>query len=254
MGAIANGLALHGGLRPFTATFFMFYDYMKNPVRLAALMRQPVVFVYTHDSIALGEDGPTHQPIENLAALRAVPGVYMYRPADANEAAEAWRAAMARTDAPSALVLTRQNLPVLDRGVCAPAAGLRRGGYILKEASSSPAAILIATGSEVHLALGAAERLEAEGVATRVVSLPCFRLFDEQPDDYRDEVLPPEVTARVSVEAGSPFGWERYVGTAGAIVGLDRFGASAPAPVVLEQLGFTVDHVVETARGVLGGD
>jgi len=254
MGALANGLSLHGGLRPFVATFFMFYDYMKNPVRLAALMGQPVVFVYTHDSVGLGEDGPTHQPVENLAALRAVPFLYLYRPADANEAAEAWKAAVARTDAPSALVLTRQKVPVLDRSRLAPADGLHRGGYVLKDTPSTPDVILIATGSEVHLALEATERLEGEGIAARVVSMPCFRLFDEQVAEYRDSVLPAQVTARVSVEAASPFGWDRYIGPHGVAVALDRFGASAPGDVVMEKLGFTVANVVDAARRAMGKD
>jgi transketolase len=253
MGAMANGIALHGGFRPYTATFFMFYDYMKNPVRLAALMRLPVVFIYTHDSVGLGEDGPTHQPVENLAAARAVPNLYVFRPGDANETAESWRVALRRTDGPSMMVLSRQNLPVFDRSSMAPASGVQRGGYVLREsANGRPDALLVATGSELSLAVEAAEKLEAAGVATRVVSLPCFRLFDEQPQEYRDEVLPPDVTARVAVEAASPFGWDRYVGLGGAVVGIDRFGASAPGPIVMKELGMNVDNVVATVRRVAG--
>jgi transketolase len=247
MGAMTNGIALHGGFRPFCATFFMFYDYMKNPVRLAALMRQPAVFVYTHDSIGLGEDGPTHQPIENLAALRAVPGLYPFRPGDANETAEAWKAAISRTDGPSVLVLSRQNLPVVDREKYGKADGVRRGGYVLKDGTD---AIIIATGSEVGLALEAAERLDADGISTRVVSMPCPRLFDEQGRGYFEEVLPPSITRRVSVEAASTWGWDRYVGLAGATIGLERFGASAPGPEVMKQLGFSVDNVVATVKGL----
>jgi transketolase len=255
MGASVNGLALHGGFRPFGATFFMFYDYMKNPVRLAALMRLPVVFVYTHDSVGLGEDGPTHQPVENLAALRAVPHLYLFRPGDANEVVEAWRDAIERTDAPTVLVLSRQNLPVLDRSRCGPADGVRRGGYILREAPrGAPDVILLATGSEVSLALAAAEDLESGGISSRVVSMPSWRLFDEQSQAYRDEVLPPSVTTRVSIEAASPLGWERYVGSSGVVIGIDRFGASAPGSRVMEELGFTVDNVVSTARHSLERD
>ncbi|GAB4252963.1 MULTISPECIES: transketolase family protein [Deferrisoma] len=255
MAAVLNGMANHGGFRPFGSTFFVFSDYLRPGLRLAALMGLPVVHVFTHDSIFVGEDGPTHQPVEHLASLRAMPNLVVLRPADANETAEAWRVALERTEGPTALVLTRQNVPVLDRTALAGAEGLRRGGYVLREASAGPQGIrllLIATGSEVHLALGAAERLEAEGVPTRVVSLPSWELFEAQDPAYRAEVLPPGVTARVAVEAASAFGWERYVGPAGAVVGIDRFGASAPAQVLAEKFGFTVENVLRACREVLG--
>ncbi|WP_025322690.1 transketolase [Deferrisoma camini] len=254
MAAVLNGMANHGGFRPFGSTFFVFSDYLRPSLRLAALMKLPVIHVFTHDSIFVGEDGPTHQPVEHLASLRAMPNLVVLRPADANETAEAWRVALERTGGPTALVLTRQNVPVLDRGALAPASGLRRGGYVLREASAGPEGvrmILVATGSEVHLALQAADRLEADGVPTRVVSLPSWELFEEQDPAYRDEVLPSAVPARVAVEAGSPFGWDRYAGPAGAVVAIDRFGASAPAGVLAERFGFTVDNVVSTARRVL---
>ncbi len=256
MAAVMNGMANHGGVRPFGSTFFVFADYLRPSLRLAALMGLPVVHVFTHDSIFVGEDGPTHQPVEHLASLRAMPNLVVIRPADAGETVEAWKVAVERTDGPTALVLTRQNVPVLDRGALGPAEGLRRGAYVLQEAAGGPDAvrlILIATGSEVHLALGAAERLEADGVATRVVSLPSWELFEAQERSYRDEVLPPRVEARVAVEAGATFGWERYVGARGRVVGLDRFGASAPAAVLAERFGFTVDNVVRAAREVIGG-
>ncbi|MEQ8330313.1 MAG: transketolase [Longimicrobiales bacterium] len=255
MGSLMNGMCLHGGVRPFGGTFLIFSDYMRPAIRLAALMGQPVVYVYTHDSIGLGEDGPTHQPIEQLAALRAIPGLCDLRPGDAAETEIAWRVAIERTDGPSFLSLTRQKVAVLDRsGPLASAEGLRRGGYVLAEASGGgPDVILLASGSEVGLALDAREVLEAEGVATRVVSLPSWTLFQEQDAAYRDEVLPPAVTARVSVEAASTFGWSRWVGSAGASVGIDRFGASAPAEVLFEKFGFTVEHVVAAARSVRRG-
>ncbi|MEQ9400350.1 MAG: transketolase [Longimicrobiales bacterium] len=255
MGSLMNGMCLHGGVRPFGGTFLIFSDYMRPAIRLAALMGQPVVYVYTHDSIGLGEDGPTHQPIEQLAALRAIPGLCDLRPGDAAETEIAWRVAIERTDGPSFLSLTRQKVAVLDRsGPLASAEGLRRGGYVLAEASGgSPDVILLASGSEVGLALDARAVLEADGVATRVVSLPSWTLFQEQDAAYRDEVLPPAVRARVSVEAASTFGWSRWVGSAGASVGIDRFGASAPAEVLFEKFGFTVEHVVAAARGVRRG-
>jgi transketolase len=252
MAGISNGIAYHGGVRPFHATFFCFSDYMRPSVRLAALNSLPVIFVWTHDSIGLGEDGPTHQPVEHLMSLRAMPRMTVIRPGDANEAAEAWRAAMLHRDGPVGLVLSRQNLPVLDREELAPASGLSRGAYVLAEASgSAPRLILIATGSELSLAVKARERLEAEGIPTRVVSMPSWELFEAQPEEYRREVLPAGVRARLAVEAGSAFGWERWVGDAGGVVGLDRFGASAPGDVVLEKLGFNVDNVVARARALL---
>jgi transketolase len=248
MGGVLNGLALHGGLHPFGATFFVFSDYMRPAIRLAALTRLPVVYVFTHDSIALGEDGPTHQPIEHLASLRAMPGLTVIRPSDATETGVAWQAALERRDGPTALVLTRQGLPVLDRTVLAPAAGLLKGAYVLKDpCCGRPSMILIGTGSEVHIALAAAEKLTAHGVATRVVAMPSWELFQAQSAAYREKVLPEEVKARVAIEAGSTLGWCRYVGDKGAVVGIDRFGASAPAGVLYEKFGLTVNKVVRSA-------
>jgi transketolase len=252
MAGIANGIAYHGGLRPFTATFFCFSDYMRPSVRLAAVNELPVIFVWTHDSIGLGEDGPTHQPVEHLAALRAMPGLTVIRPGDANEAAEAWRVAMRHREGPVGLVLTRQKLPVVDRGKYAPAAGLAQGAYVLAEAASgAPRLILIATGSEVALALDARERLEADGIPTRVVSMPSWELFERQPREVRDQVLPPAVAARLSIEAGVALGWRRWVGDAGGSVAVDRYGASAPGERVLEELGFSVENVVARAKALL---
>ena len=250
MGAIANGLAYHGGFIPFTATFTVFSDYMRPPIRIAAMSRLHTIFVFTHDSIAVGEDGPTHQPVEQVTSLRLIPGITVIRPADANETRAAWAVAIENTSGPTVLVFTRQNVPVLDRAAVAPADGLKRGGYVLWE-SGDPAVILIGTGSEVQLALGAAQVLAEDGVGVRVVSMPSWELFDRQPEEYRDSVLPPAITARVAVEAGATRGWEHYVGTAGEIVGVDRFGASAPGAVVLEKYGITVDHVVTAAKRVL---
>lgn len=251
MGGILNGMAYHRGLFPFGGTFFVFSDYMRPAIRLAALSRLQVVYVLTHDSIALGEDGPTHQPIEHLASLRAMPNLTVIRPADAEETVIAWQAALERRDGPTALVLSRQALPVLDRSVLAPAAGLLKGGYVLADVAL-PELILIASGSEVHIALQAAETLAAEQIPTRVVSLPSWELFEQQDAAYKDNVLPPEVKARVAIEAGSTFGWERYVGDAGAIIGIDHFGASAPADVLYEKYGLTAEHLVTRARAVLG--
>jgi transketolase len=251
MAAILTGAALHGGVLPFGATFLTFFDYMKPSVRLAALSGAHAIYVWTHDSIGLGEDGPTHQPIEHLASLRAIPNMMMLRPADATETVEAWRAALKHTGGPVGIVLTRQKLPVLDRSSLAPASGVARGGYVLAEAGALPEVILIATGSEVPLALEAHLRLVKEGIRSRVVSMPSWDLFEAQPQSYRDEVLPPVVRARVSIEAASPFGWERYVGLDGAIIGVNRFGASAPGSVVMRELGFTAEHVVETAKTLL---
>jgi transketolase len=252
MGGIMNGIALHGGTRVFGGTFLVFSDYMRGSVRLAALMQLPVVYVWTHDSIGLGEDGPTHQPIEHLAALRAIPGLDVVRPADATETAIAWRSAMEHTDRPTALVLTRQNVPVLDRSVLAPAEGVAKGAYVVAEASSgTPQCILIATGSEVQIALEARERLEAEGTPTRVVSMPCREWFEAQEPSYRQEVLPPEVRARVSIEAATPFGWRDFVGDDGESLGLDHFGASAPYQILFEQFGITADRAVAAAHASL---
>ena len=247
MGAIANGMALHGGLRPYTATFLVFSDYMRPAIRLAALMGIPVVFIFTHDSIGLGEDGPTHQPVEHVMALRTIPGLRVIRPADATETVEAWRAALTH-HGPTCLILTRQNLPILDRAGAQPGWGVERGAYVLAEAAAGkPQAILIATGSEVEVALGAQKILHEKGVAARVVSIPSWELFEAQPQAYRDDVLPPAVTARVAVEAGSPLGWHKYVGLDGDVVGMERFGASAPAKVLFEQFGFTAENVAARA-------
>jgi transketolase len=248
MGAALNGMAAHGGLQVFGATFFIFSDYMRPSVRLAALMRLPVKYVWTHDSIGVGEDGPTHQPIEQLMSLRLIPNMTMIRPADGNETVEAWRVAMGHTGGPVGLALTRQKLPMLDP---AKTKGLAQGAYILEEASAAPRLLLLATGSEVHLALAARTVLEGEGIPTRVVSMPSWELFRQQPAAYREQVLPAAVKARVSIEAGVTLGWERYVGDGGASVGLDRFGASGPAETLFEQFGFTVEHVVATAKGLL---
>ncbi len=252
MGSILNGLSLHGGLVPYGGTFLIFSDYMRPPIRLAALMGLQVIYVFTHDSIGLGEDGPTHQPIEQLAALRAIPNLTVIRPCDANETAEAWRMALKRKDGPVALALTRQNVPTLDREIYAPAESLSHGAYVLKEAGDSgPEAILIASGSEVTIALEAAEKLEEDGVKTRVVSMPSWELFEQQPADYRERVFPDGVKARVAIEAGISQGWHRYVGQAGEVVGIDHFGASAPFNVLYEQFGLTPDCVVETAKRIL---
>ena len=252
MGGVLNGMALHGGVRPYGATFLVFADYMRPAIRLAAMMGLPVIYVFTHDSIGLGEDGPTHQPIEHLAALRAIPNLVVLRPADAAETVEGWRTALLRRDGPTALVLTRQKVPALDRGTLAAATGLHRGGYVLADApGAAPRVVLIGTGSEVAVCLGAKALLDAEGVATRVVSMPSVELFARQPVDYRERVLPPAVRARVAVEAGHTFGWHRWVGTGGAVVGLERFGASAPAERLFAEFGFTPEHVAAQARALL---
>jgi transketolase len=254
MTAILTGMAHHGGVIPFGATFLTFSDYMRPSIRLAALSEAHVIYVWTHDSIAIGEDGPTHQPVEQIASLRAMPNMLLLRPADANETVEAWRIAMRHTGGPVGLVLTRQKLPVLDRATVAPAAGTARGAYVLVDAKPGvvPELILIATGSEVSLALAAHNVLAGEGIGSRVVSMPSWELFDAQPVEYRQLVLPPSVTARVSIEAASVFGWERYVGLAGAMIGVDRFGASAPGAEVMAHYGFTIEHVVAIAKRVLG--
>lgn len=251
MGSILNGMALHGGVIPYGATFLIFSDYMRPAIRLAAMMRRHVIYVFTHDSIGLGEDGPTHQPVEQLATLRAIPGLTVIRPGDAAETVEAWRVALSLRG-PVALALTRQAVPSLDRAVLASAEGLARGGYVLADADDGdPALMLIASGSELHLAVEARRRLEADGIATRVVSMPSLELFDAQPRKYRDEVLPPTVTARLAVEAAHSMSWYRTVGDAGDVMGIDRFGASAPAKRMFEEYGFTVDAVMERARTLL---
>jgi len=252
MGSIMNGIALHGGTRPYGGTFLVFSDYMRPAVRLAALMKLPVTYVWTHDSIGLGEDGPTHQPVEHLAALRAIPGLDVVRPGDANETVVAWRTILEHTDRPAGLCLSRQNLPVLDRSVYASAEGTARGGYVLAEATDGlPQVIIISTGSEVPLAVEARKRLEADGVATRVVSMPCVEWFREQDRAYQQQVLPPGVKARVSVEAAVGQGWRDWVGDAGEIVSLEHYGASAAYTVLYEQFGFTPDRVVAAAHASL---
>jgi transketolase len=251
MGAIANGMALHGGAIPYTATFLVFSDYMRPPIRLAALMDLRVVYIFTHDSIGLGEDGPTHQPIEQLLALRAIPNLVVLRPADATETVEAWKAAVLRRDGPTVLVMSRQNLPVLDRGAYAKAEGVQRGGYVIWEAADKPDAILIGAGSEVHIALEAGRLLQDRGVMARVVSLPSWELFDAQPIEYRDGVIPPDVRARVSIEAATSLGWERYVGLDGIAIGVPKFGASAPIGVLYEKFGLTAERVAREAASLL---
>ena len=263
MGSALTGISLNGGLIPYGGTFMCFSDYMKPAIRLAALSEVQVIYVFTHDSIGLGEDGPTHQPVEQLAGLRAIPHLYVIRPADPHETREAWRTAILRRKAPTALALTRQKLPLIDRTRYADATGARRGAYILAEAETAnaeagggaarqtPAIILIATGSEVSLALEAREALQKDGTPTRVVSMPCCELFDEQPEDYRNEVLPPSIKARLAIEAGSRMSWDRYVGLDGDCVCIDRFGASAPGEVALRELGFNVENVLKHARALL---
>lgn len=251
MGSTLTGISLNGGLIPYGGTFLTFSDYMRPAIRLAALSEVQVIYVFTHDSVGLGEDGPTHQPVEHLAALRAIPHLFVIRPADSHEVREAWRIAILRRNAPTAFALTRQKVPLIDRNRFASAEGLRKGGYILAEAETDnrvPQIILMATGSEVSLALEARETLQGEGIHARVVSMPCLELFEEQTEAYRNEVLPSAVTARLAIEAGVRQGWDRYVGATGDVICLDRFGASAPGDVVLKNLGFNVENVVKRAR------
>jgi transketolase len=252
MGAALNGMAV-SGLRPFGGTFFNFSDYMRPSIRLASLMEIPVVYVFTHDSIGLGEDGPTHQPIEQLASLRAMPNLVLLRPADANEVTEAWKIAVQLRDHPAALVFTRQAVPTFDRTKYAPASGVSKGAYILADApGGKPDVILMATGSEVSLCIIAYEQLKAEGVKARVVSMPSWDIFEKQSADYKKQVLPPEVKARVAVEMASTFGWSQYVGLSGTVIGMHRFGASAPIKDLLKKFGFTTENVVAAARQALG--
>ncbi len=252
MGAITNGLAAHGGVIPYAATFLLFSDYLRPPMRLASMMRLGTIYVFTHDSIGLGQDGPTHQPVEQLANLRAIPGLVVLRPCDANETAQAWQVAVAARDHPTALVLTRQSVPTLDRTSYAAAENLRKGAYVLAEAKGgAPKLLLIASGSEVSLALSAQAELDRRGVPARVISMPSWELFESQPGSYRDSVLPPSVPARLSIEAGSPQGWAKWVGDRGDVLGVDRFGASAPGSEVLAHFGFTVDNVVARALRLL---
>ncbi len=250
MAAIASGMAL-SKLRPYVSSFLTFTDYCRPSIRLAAMMKLPVIYVFTHDSIGLGEDGPTHQPVEHLAALRAIPGLDVYRPCDANETAEAWRCIMCIMDRPALMALTRQNVPTLDRSRYGSAAGVARGAYVLADGAGEPEVMILASGSEVSLAVEAHKLLMAEGVRVRVVSLPCWELFERQEPSYRDAVLPPQVKARVAVEAGVTLGWHRYVGPEGAIIGLETFGASAPAEQLMEYFGFTAKHVAAVCRAVL---
>ena len=253
MAASLNGMAAHGGIIPFGSTFLMFCDYMRPAIRLAALMELGVIYVFTHDSIGVGEDGPTHQPIEQLAALRAIPQLIVIRPCDANETAVAWRVAIESRHRPVALALTRQNVPTLDRSQFAAADGLRRGAYVLADApGGKPDLVLIGTGSEVALVVAARQKLVERNIQARIVSMPSWELFDVQPRDYRESVLPSSVRSRLAVETALPQGWHRYVGDNGDIIGIERFGASAPGNVVMEKLGFTVDHVVERAMKLLG--
>jgi transketolase len=254
MASLLNGMALHGGVRPFAGTFLVFSDYMRPAIRMAALMEIPVIYVFTHDSIGLGEDGPTHQPVEHLLALRAIPNLLDFRPGDPAETAVAWKVAMEQTRRPTFLSLTRQGLPCLERTNRDGADGLRRGGYVMQEASGgAPELILMASGSELHLAVEARKALEAEGTPTRVVSIPSWRLFTEQDQGYQDNVLPPEVSARVSVEAGTTMGWDRWLGTRGVAVGLDHFGASAPWDTLFEKFGITTERVMALGRKLLKG-
>ena len=253
MGSVMNGMAVHGGVRPYGGTFLIFSDYMRPPIRLAALMEQPVIFVFTHDSVGLGEDGPTHQPVEQIPSLRAIPGLVDLRPCDANETVEAWRFAMEYDEGPVFMALSRQALPILDRQKVAAARNLRRGAYTLEDASSgAPEVILIASGSEVSVALEAREELEGQGIATRVVSMPSWVLFERESKEYQEEVLPSSVRARVSIEAAGPMSWHRWVGSEGRIIGISHFGASAPASRIFDELGFTAANVVNKARCVLG--
>ncbi len=251
MAACMNGIAAHGGVRPFGSTFLVFSDYMKPSIRLAAVMGLPVIYVFTHDSIGVGEDGPTHQPVEHLAMLRAIPNLVVFRPGDANETVEAWRAAILRREGPTLLALTRQKLPVLDRSALGTAAGVHRGGYVLYDPPGGAQAILLATGSELSVALDAAHRLGEDGIRARVVSLPSWELFAAQPQAYRESVLPAAVRARVSVEAATSFGWQRWLGDRGEAVSLDHFGASAPAERLFHEFGFTAARVADTVRRVL---
>ncbi len=253
MAAISNGLALHGGVIPFASTFLVFYDYMRPAVRLAALMQLHVIFVFTHDSIGVGEDGPTHQPIEHVLGLRSVPGLTVIRPADAAEAVEAWRTAISNAGGPTVLVLTRQNVPALDRANGAEASDLSKGAYILWEPPQRPHAIIMATGSEVSIALDAAHRLWQDGIGARVVSMPSWELFEAQPQEYRDAVLPPDIRVRVSVEAGTTLGWERFVGLDGRAIGIDEFGRSAPGPELYRRFGLTPERVAQVTLSLVKG-
>jgi transketolase len=251
MGSIAGGMAVHGGVIPYTATFMVFSDYMRPPMRLAALMGLRVIYVFTHDSVGVGEDGPTHQPIEHLMSLRTIPNLNVIRPADGTEAAQAWKSAIERTDGPTALVFTRQGLPIIDQAEYGAASGVHRGAYVLWQSSPMPDVILMGTGSEVPIALEAGKALAAEGTNVRVVSMPSLDLFDAQPQAYRDAILPPNVSARVSIEAGVTLGWDRYIGLGGTAIGINHFGASAPFATIYKEFGLTAERVAEEARKLL---
>ena len=245
MGAVMSGMFLHGGVRPYGGTFLVFADYMRPAIRVAALMKLPVIYVFTHDSVAVGEDGPTHQPVEHLASLRAIPNLTVIRPADATETAEAWRKAITMNDRPVALILSRQKLPILDAKQTA--CGVDQGAYILSNCKGRAQILLIATGAEVHIALEAQQVLAKKGVAARVVNMPSWEIFEEQSEDIKKRILPPTLKNRIAVEAGISMGWERYVGPQGKVIGIDRFGASAPGGTVLQKYGFTADTIVTTA-------
>ncbi len=253
MGGIMSGIALHKGLRPYGGTFFVFADYMRPAIRLASLMKLPVIYIFTHDSVAVGEDGPTHQPVEHLAGLRAIPGLTVIRPADATETIEAWRLAAQTTDYPVALILSRQKLPVIDRTIYSSADKLVNGAYILSDSDGKPDIILIATGSEVHITLKAGKILEEKGISVRVVSMPSWELFENTSQEYKDKVLLPDVNVRIAVEAGISMGWERYTGSSGAVIGINEFGASAPGNIVMEKFGFTSENIVQKATELLSG-
>lgn len=252
MGSILSGMALHKGIRPYGGTFLVFADYMRPSIRLAALMKLPVIYVFTHDSIAVGEDGPTHQPVEHVASLRIIPGMTVIRPSDAAETAEAWKVAV-RSSGPVALILSRQKLPILDRSKYGPADGLANGAYVVSDSDGKPDIILIGTGSEVHIALEAKAVLAGKGMFARVVSMPSWELFEKTSQEYKDEVLPPDVKVRLAVEAGLSMGWERYVGDRDAVIGMTSFGASAPGGVLMEKFGFTVENVVQKATAMIRG-
>ncbi|MGE5682806.1 MAG: transketolase-like TK C-terminal-containing protein, partial [Bacillota bacterium] len=251
MAAVLNGMAIYGGVIPYGGTFLIFSDYLRPAIRLGALSGLRPIYVFTHDSIGLGEDGPTHQPVEQLASLRAIPEIIIIRPADANETSYAWQAAIEHKDSPVLLILSRQGLPVFDRNKYASADNLLKGAYILKDSDTQPDLILMATGSEVQLITSAAEKLSSEGIKVRVVSFPSWELFEKQPSEYKAEVFPPEVKARVSVEAAVKMGWSKYVGEYGESIGMEGFGASAPAEVLFEKFGFTVENIINKAKKVL---
>lgn len=251
MGAVLNGMALTKGIIPYGATFLIFSDYMRPPVRLAAIMKIRPIFVYTHDSIGLGEDGTTHQPVEQLIGLRSVPNVMVIRPADANETVQAWRVALQHTGGPVAIILTRQEIPVIDQNKYAKASALEKGAYILSDCAGEPQLILMGTGSEVHLLLEAREKLQQESIGTRVVSFPCWELFDKQDEAYKQKIFPVHVRKRLAVEAGSPIGWSKYVTDEGSVIGVTRFGESAPGKEIMKEYGFSVNNVVTKAKALL---